>query len=254
MPDESPADLFQPVGTAHDLSNDGPEPGQAVAMRPWSKQIIGLAVATLGVVGATVAYALIAPPSDRAEVADQSSAPQPPAAATALPAPPPPLPAPADTADALIDPPGQTRSGGGTFDLAMLKTNNLLPPAIQDALQAGGMTDGVFKTTTVGDSTIGLFALTLPDQQAATTAALAITTAQLDGGLKADDKRALQGVAVMGSVPGSDSTAYRAIYVLYNRAILVEISGSNRDAVLNLFDAVVHMQVNHAPPTVRVQR
>src|SRR3954469_23917130 len=66
MPDESPADLFQPVGTAHDLSNDGPEPGQAVAMRPWSKQIIGLAVATLGVVGATVAYALIAPPSDRA--------------------------------------------------------------------------------------------------------------------------------------------------------------------------------------------
>jgi hypothetical protein len=71
----------------------------------------------------------------------------------------------------------------------------------------------------VGDDIIGLFALTLPDQQAATTAALAITTAQLDGGPKPDDKRALQSVAVMGSAPGQNSTAYRAIYVLYNRAI-----------------------------------
>ncbi len=39
------------------------------------------------------------------------------------------------------------------FDLATLKTNNLLPPAIQDALQAGQMTDGALKTTTVGDDT-----------------------------------------------------------------------------------------------------
>lgn len=42
------------------------------------------------------------------------------------------------------------------------KTNNLLLPAIQEALQTGGMTDGALKTTTVGDDIIGLFALTLP--------------------------------------------------------------------------------------------
>jgi len=152
MPDELPADLFQPVSAAHHVPNDYPEPGLAAPTRPWSKQIVGVAGATLGLVGVTVAYALIAHPSGRAGVTDRSSAPQP-AAATALPAPPPPLPAPADTADALIDPPGQTRSGGGMFDLATLKTNNLLPPAIQDALQAGQMTDGALKTTTVGDDT-----------------------------------------------------------------------------------------------------
>jgi hypothetical protein len=157
-------------------------------------------------------------------------------------------------ADALIDPPGQTRDGGGPFDLTSLKNSDLLPAATQRALQAGGMTDGILKTTTVGIDTIGLFAFTMPDEQAATTVALRIATAALDGGLKADDKRALQGVAVLGSVPGSDSTAYRAVYVLYNRAILVDVHGSNHDAVVTMFDAMLHQQVNQAPPTVRAGR
>jgi hypothetical protein len=93
----------------------------------------------------------------------------------------------------------------------------------------------------------------MPDQQAATTVALRIATTQLDVGLKADDQRAMQGIAVMGSVPGAESTAYRAVYVLYNRAVLVEVFGSNRDAVLTMFDVMLHQQVSHAPPTVRVR-
>jgi hypothetical protein len=253
MPSESPGDLFQPADTAHHEPNHQPEPLPGLATRPWTKQIMGVAVAALALVGATVAYALTAHSTDRTE-RDRISASQPTAAATALPAPPAPLPAPANTADALIDPPGQTRDGGGPFDLTTLESSKALPPAIESALQAGGMTDGVLKTSTIGSDTIGLFALTMPDEQAATTVALRIATAQLDGGLKADDNRALQGVAVMGSVPDSDTTAYRATYVLYNRAILVEVYGSNRDAVLPIFDAVLHQQLNHAPPTVRAGR
>jgi hypothetical protein len=114
------------------------------------------------------------------------------------------------------------------------------------------MTDGVLKATTTGGTTVGLFALTMPDQQTATTVAQDIATAQLDGGLKADDNRALQGMAVMASAPGEGSATYRAVYVLYNRAIFVDVSGSNREAVQATFDALVKQQVTHAPPTVRV--
>jgi hypothetical protein len=248
---DAAADLFQPIDTAPRKATDHPATLQARTPRPWSKPIIGGAV-VLGVVSLTMAYSLTTHPTDRTGL-DQVAGPQPTTAATALPAPPAPLPAPAGTAEALTDPPGQSRSGGGLFDLPTLKDSNLLPPAIQDALQAGGMTEGVLKTTTVGGDTIGLFAFTMPDQQAATTVALRIATTQLDVGLKADDQRAMQGIAVMGSVPGSESTAYRAVYVLYNRAVLVEVFGSNRDAVLTMFDVMLHQQVSHAPPTVRVR-
>jgi hypothetical protein len=226
---------------------------EASAMPPRSKQIIGiavLAVVVLGLIGATVAYFLTTGP-DRTD-SEQIAAPQPTAVPRDLPAPPAPLPAPVDTEHALIDPPGRARGGGGLFDLPQLKSTNLLPRPIQDALQAGGMTDGVLKTTATTDgTTIGIFALTMPDQQTATTVAQEIATAQLRGGLKADDNRALQGVAVMGSVPGSESTVYRAVYVLYNRAIFLEVFGSHRDDVLGTFDSMVSQQVHHAPPTVR---
>ncbi len=116
------------------------------------------------------------------------------------------------------------------------------------------MTYGVLKASTTGGTTIGLFALAMPDQQAATTVAQEIVTAQLDGGLKADDNRALQGVAVMASAPGSGSATYRGVYVLYNRAIFVDVSGPNRDAVQATFDSLIKQQVTYAPPTVRVGR
>jgi hypothetical protein len=234
----------------------GPEVFQAPTMQSRSKQVAGIAVlgsVLLGLVGATVAYLLTAHSPDRTGL-DQGAAPQPTAAARTLPDPPAPLAAPVDTEHALIDPPGQSRGGGGLFDLPKLTSTSLLRPEIQGALQTGGMTEGVLKTTTVGGSTIGMFALTMPDQQAATTVAQEIATVQLDGGLKADNNRALRGVAVMGSVPGSQPTAYRAVYVLYNRAIFFEVFGPNRDAVLATFDFVINQQVNYAPPTVRVGR
>jgi len=231
----------------------GPEMFTTPAMQSRSMQIIGvmvLAVVVMGLVGAAVAYFLTAGPGRVSS--DQIAAPQQTMAPHDLPAPPAPLPPPVDTAHALSDPPGEVRGGGGLFDLPQLRSTGLLPRPILDALQAGEMTDGVLKTTTTGADTIGMFALTMPDQQAATTVAQTIATAQLDGGLRADDNRALQGVAVMGSAPGSESTVYRAVYVLYNRAIFVEVFGPNRDAVLATFDSLVKQQVTYAPPTVRV--
>jgi hypothetical protein len=96
-----------------------------------------------------------------------------------------------------------------------------------------------------------MFALTMPNQQAATTVAQTIATAQFEGGLEADDSRSMRGMTVMGSAAGSQSTVYRAVYVLYNRTIYVEVFGTNRDAVLATFDAVIKQQVAHAPPILR---
>lgn len=232
----------------------GPEVFPAPATQPRSKQVIGIAVlgvVLLGLVGATVAYLLTARSPDQTDLGQFGASPQA-AAPRDLPSPPPALPAPVDTTSALIDPPGQIRGGGGSFTLSQLlgESANLLRPfSIVNALQAGGMTDGVLKTTTLGSNTIGMFALTMPDQQAATTVAQTIATAQSDGGLKADDSRSLKGMTVLGSVPGSQPTVYRAVYVLYNRAIYVEVFGSSRESVLTNFDVLIKEQVTHAPPT-----
>ena len=237
----------------------GPEVFPAPVTQPRSKQILGIAVlgvVVVGLLGSTVAYFLTAQSPDRTDLAQL--APPPSAAAPRdLPSPPAPLPAPADTTHALIDPPGQTRGGGGLFDLPRLLgegANLLRPASIVNALRAGGMTDGVLKTTMMGATTIGMFALTMPSQQAATTVAQTIATAQFDGGLKADDTRSLKGMTVMGSVPGSPSTVYRAVYVLYNRTIYVEVFGPNRETVLTTFDFLINQQVAHAPPTIQPSR
>ena len=156
-----------------------------------------------------------------------------------------------DTPQALIDPPGEARGGGGLLDLPRLESTNLLPQPILTALRAGAMTDGVLKTTTEGGNTIALFAFTLADEQAATDVVNTIVTVQRDGGLKVDDTRAQQGLTVLGSAPGSQSTVYRGVYVLYNRAVFHEVFGPDYDAVLSTFDSVVNQQLAYAPPTVR---
>jgi hypothetical protein len=220
------------------------------ARQSRSKQVIGitvLSVVVLGLVGATVAYSLTSGPG-RADN-DQVAASQPSMAPRDLPAPPAQLPEPGNTADALIDPPGQSR-GSEAFDLAQLSTD-LLPSSILDALRGGAMTGGVFKGTSVGTNDIGMFALTMPDQQAAAKVAGTIITTEADGGLKADNTRALQGVAVMGSVPGSTDPVYRAVYVLYKRVIFFEVRGKNRGEVLATFDSLLKEQVTQAPPTLR---
>jgi hypothetical protein len=229
----------------------GSEGFQTPTTRSRSRHIIGimvLAVLVLGLVAATVAYFLTARSPDGPDNA-QIALPLP-AAPRDLPAPPASLPAPVDTADALIEPPGQPRGGGGPFDLDRLASTRLVPRPILTALQAGGMIDGVLKTTTAGDTTIGMFAFTMPDQRAATVVARKIAAVQYDGGLLVDNHRALQGVMVLHSAPGPLSTVYRTVYVLYNRAIYFEVFGPDRDAVLSTVDFLINQQVNHAPPTV----
>lgn len=247
-------DLFQPAERSAPPWATAPEPppaatSAAVTSKPTSRHILGiavLAVVVAGLVGAVVGYLVTAGHPDGT---DLGAAPT--VAASDLPAPPPPLPEPVDTDHALIDPPGRPRAGGGPFDLATLTDAHLLPQPILSALQAGGMSDGVLKTTTRGGTTIGMFALSMPDQKAATAVAQTIVTVQREGGLSVDSTRALQGVAVLSSAPTSETTVYRAVYVLYHRVIYFEVFGASRDAVLTTFDELMKAQVAHAPPTVR---
>lgn len=280
--------LFEPVGgpAARDLDNSAPPwtnsdlpplPEQPIAeqplaeqqsawmrqgsevfvtsaLQPRSKQIIGIAVLAIlmaGLVGAGVAYLLSGGSEQNQASSEESTLPEQPTAARQLPAPPVPSPAPVDTPRALIEPPGEARGGGGLFDLPQLESTDLVPRPILNALRAGGITDGVLKTTTDGANTIGMFAFALADEQAATDVANTITTVQRDGGLKVDDSRAQQGVAVLGSAPGSRSIVYRGVYVLYDRVIFFEVFGSDYDAVLATFDSVLDQQLTYAPPTVR---
>ncbi|MGH3901011.1 MAG: hypothetical protein ACRDTA_22755, partial [Pseudonocardiaceae bacterium] len=224
-----------------------------------TKQIIGitvLAVLVVGLAGAGVAYFLSADsqPNQASSALPVPSPPipsEPTTAARQLPAPPAPRPAPADAPQALIEPPGEARGGGGLLDLPRLESTGLLPRPILNALRAGAMTDGVLKTTTDDGNTIGLFAFTLADEQAAPDVVNTIATVQRDGGLKIDDSRAQQGLTVLGTAPGSRSTVYRGVYVLYNRAIFLEVFGPDYDAALSTFDSVVAQQLIYAPPTVR---
>ncbi|HEY6425510.1 MAG TPA: hypothetical protein VIY28_20165 [Pseudonocardiaceae bacterium] len=239
----------------------GPEVFATPAMQSRSKQIVGIAVVAVLVLGlavAGVAYSLSKGSPNQAStvpLAHQPNQPnQPNEPERVLPAPPPPRAAPVDTTQALIDPPGQTRGGGGLLDLPLVESGKLVPRPILSALRAGGMTDGVLKTTTEGANTIGMFAFTLRNEQAATGVANTIVSVQRDGGLKDDGNRAQQGVTVLGTDPSSPSTVYRAVYVLYNRVIFFETMGPDREAVQATFDSLIRQQVTYAPPTVRALR
>ncbi|MGQ0718672.1 MAG: hypothetical protein ACT4NP_15455 [Pseudonocardiales bacterium] len=237
----------------------GPEVFETSALQNRSKQIIGiavLAVLVVGLVGASVAYVLSAgPQQDQASsaqpAASQPAPSEPTTAVRQLPAPPAPKAEPVDAPQALIEPPGEARDGGGLLDLPRLESSDLLPRPILNALRAGAMTDGVLKTTTDDGNTIGMFAFTLADEQAATDVVNTIITVQRDGGLKVDESRAQQGLTVLGSAPGTRSIVYRGVYVLYDRAIFLEVFGSDYDAVLSTFDSIVTQQLIYAPPTVR---
>lgn len=232
----------------------GPESFEAPADQPRTKQIVGIAlvaVLVLALVGAGVAYVL------SQDTADQAGGNQPPPQAQPqqppreLPAPPPPGPPPTDTVQALIEPPGQPRAGGGLFDLPRLQSDELLPVRVVSALSAAGMSDGVLKASTRVESTIGMFAFTVRDEQAAIDVANTIADVQRNGGLQEDQGRAQQGVTVLGTAENSPSTVYRAVYVLYDRVIFLEVFGSSRSTVLANFDSLLEEQVNFAPPTVR---
>ncbi|MGH4017966.1 MAG: hypothetical protein ACRDT0_01705 [Pseudonocardiaceae bacterium] len=234
----------------------GPEMFETEGKGSQRKRVVGIAVVAVLLVGLVVAgvfYAVSLGSGDQAGGGDpaRTQQPPPPPPAPQLPEPPAPSPPPADTPQALIDPPGEPRAGGGPLDLPKLESESLLPGPIVDSLRAADMTDGVLKTSMEGGTTIGMFAFALRDEQAAVTVTENIATVQRDGGLREDPKRALQGVTVLGTPSQSGSTVVRAVYVLYDRAVYVEAFGADRESVLNNFDQLLADQVNYAPPTVR---
>jgi hypothetical protein len=71
------------------------------------------------------------------------------------------------------------------------------------------------------------------------------------GGVRPDTSRAQQGVKVYASSESTKDHVFRAVYVLYDRAVEVEVFGPDRTAVAKLFDDVLAHQLQHAPPTLR---
>lgn len=169
----------------------------------------------------------------------------------ALPAPPPAKPEPSSDSESIIQAPGNPRNGGGPFTLDGLVSNKLLPDQVITALQQGGMTSGLLNTSTQGSSTVGIFSLTLPDPAAATTAANSYADAQKNGGLSPNSDLSMQGVPVYSTSAKSSQGVYRAVYVLYNRVIILETFGPDRDAAKSLFSDLLQQQVTYAPPTQR---
>lgn len=168
----------------------------------------------------------------------------------ALPEPPPEKSPPAASKNALIDPPGKARAGGGSFDLAALRTNHLLSAPMVDALTTAGMKDGLLKTTTDDGVTVGLYALTVRSQSAAANVAQVYGTIQRDGGLRGNQQLSMVGVPVFSAATDARDPVYRTVYVLYDRAIILEAFESPH--ARQVFAELLQQQVNLAPPTVRV--
>ncbi|RSM38711.1 DUF1707 domain-containing protein [Amycolatopsis balhimycina DSM 5908] len=182
----------------------------------------------------------------------QSSSPQPPPAPTVKPLPEPPAakPEPGDNSSALITPAGTTRAGGGEFDMDKLQSAKYLPTTVVEKLKQSGMTQGLLKTTKDGDVTLGLFALELPNAQAAAAVAAEYGNAEQEGGLTVNRNLSLHGVPVY-SAADSTQQVYRAVYVLYNRVIIIDSFGPSKDATLSSFKTLLTAQVQKSPPTER---
>jgi hypothetical protein len=158
---------------------------------------------------------------------------------------------PADNAAALVDPPGQARSGGGPFDITTLATKKLLPETVVRQLTRDGLVDGLFKTTVDGAITYSLLALRLPTPQNAVNSAREYGYTQQEGGLLASADLSLHGVPVYSaSAPDGGGFTYRAVYVLYTRVIVVDVAGPG-DSAQAAFKALLDAQVRTAPPTDR---
>ncbi|OXM71244.1 flagellar basal body-associated protein FliL [Amycolatopsis vastitatis] len=182
----------------------------------------------------------------------QSSSPQPPPAPTVKPLPEPPAakPEPGDNSSALVTPAGTTRAGGGEFDMDKLQSAKYLPTTVVEKLKQSGMTEGLLKTTKDGDVTLGLFALELPNAQAASAVAAEYGNAEQEGGLTVNRNLSLHGVPVF-SAADSSQQVYRAVYVLYNRVVIIDSFGPQKDATLSSFKTLLTAQVQKSPPTER---
>lgn len=172
-----------------------------------------------------------------------------------LPAPPPQKPEPKSAPASLVTPPGMVRQGGGPIKKGQLAESTFLAPEVLDALGDAGFTNGVLKATTDQDVKIGAFALSVRDSAAATEVAQAYGSVQTEGGIPARRADAMQGVAVYGTpeeATDGDQTR-RAVYVLYQRVIILDVTGPDRQRVESSFKELLDKQVAFAPPTERSQ-
>jgi hypothetical protein len=237
----------------------GPEVFESAGGSGRGVRIAGLAIVALLLVGLIVTgvvYAVqrasspsVADPGTSTAQTTSKAAPT--TTTRELPEPPAPLPRPSQTPAALIDPPGQVRGGGGLLDLPKLRAAQLFSQPTLDALTDGGMTDGVLKTTTVDTSTVGMYALTLADAAAAKRVVEVIGRSNSTGGVRPDETREQKGVKVYATSESTKEAVFRAVYVLYDRAIELEVFGPDRPAVQALFDNLLQQQITHAPPTER---
>ncbi|WP_410562611.1 DUF1707 domain-containing protein [Amycolatopsis sp. cmx-4-61] len=247
---------FPPVNPANNAEwiSQGPETFQT---QPSSGKGKKIAFAALGLVvlaglGFGV-WALFIKDNGTTPVAQQSTSQQPPPVPTSKPLPEPPAAKaePSDNSSALATPLGKTRAGGGTFDIAKLEAAKFLPATVVERLKTGGMTEGLLKTSTDGDVTLGLYALEMPNPQAATPVAQEYANAQQEGGLTAARDLSLHGVPVFATPDGGQQYVYRAVYVLYSRVIIVDAYGPDKDKALESFKTLLNAQVQKSPPTER---
>jgi hypothetical protein len=245
---------FPPLSNNADWISQGPESFQTQPSSGKGKKIAFAVVAFLVVAGLGFGvWALFIKDggSPTPQVA-QSSSPQPPPAPTVKPLPEPPAakPEPGDNSSALVTPAGTTRAGGGDFDMDKLQSAKYLPTTVIEKLKQSGMTEGLLKTTKDGDVTLGLFALELPNAQAASAVAAEYGNAEQEGGLTVNRNLSLHGVPVF-SAADSSQQVYRAVYVLYNRVVIIDSFGPQKDATLTSFKTLLTAQVQKSPPTER---
>jgi len=246
---------FEPIASpAESWIRQGPEAFNSGSGN--RSRIIGITVAVLLVAGLAVGGVLLfTNQSGTTQASPPPATTQSPPTTTKvkLPQPPPVKAAPVDTPHALVDPPGTARAGGGSLDLSTLATDNLLPKPMVDALNQAGMSEGLLKTTSDNGVIVGLYGLTVRGQSDASTVAQAYSAVQSGGGVPADAQRSMQGVPVFSTPSGTTTSVFRAVYVLYNRVIIVEALGSDYNTVRQVFTQVLQQQVALAPPTVRNQ-
>src|SRR5699024_2320426 len=130
------------------------------------------------------------------------------------------------------------------------KERELLPEAVLNELEEGGMSKGVLQATKADDSVVGMYAVEAEDGETARAAAKEYVSAQRGGDLPIVRDFSMQGVPVLGTDTG-DEPVYRAVYVSYTRLIIIDVYGENGADVTKLFTNLLDKQVAHTPPTVR---
>ncbi|NIH85139.1 hypothetical protein [Amycolatopsis granulosa] len=160
-----------------------------------------------------------------------------------LPDPPDAKPPPADSAAALVEPPGAP-GPGGPFQLAALRSTVSLPQSVVDVLTTAGLRDAVRRTGLRADATTTLFALVTTDPAVVVAA---YGQGMADQGLTTDRELSMRGVTVHRTPMGTAPARFGTAYVLYDRVVVVETTGPAETA-RDVFRTTLDRQIALAPP------